>query len=160
MGRVIIALLLLFFAPSCFSENKPYEQLFQFKQGSLIEDETWSGKILLLSDVQVPKGVKLTIFPGSWVIYNEVDLYNLGNDPSKPEIIVNGELTISDNDEIKLYALGDENVQQYIREQSEIEAMVIQPKPEPLTDLEENLHTSKRAYAWLWVAVYSIWLVL
>ncbi len=160
MGRVIVSLVLMLFSHSSFSENKSYEQLFQFKQGSLNEDETWSGKVLLLSDVQVAEGVKLTISPGSWIIYNEVDLHNLGSDPSKPELIVNGELTISDNDEIKLYALGDEDVQQYIREQSDIEAVVIQPKPEPLADLEKNLHTSKRAYAWLWVAVYSIWLVL
>ena len=160
MGRVSFVLLFLLLTPFVLAENKTYQSLFQFKQGQLNEDETWSGKILLLSDVLIPEDIELTISPDSWIIYNEMDLNNQGNDPLKPEIISYGVLTITDNNSVKLYSLGDPEVQQYIDQQAGLESVAITPKPEPLTDLERDLHKSKRAYAWLWVLIYSIWLVL
>jgi len=161
MGRIALFIFFLCsIAPFCFAKDTPYEELFEFKQGVLEESETWSGKILLLGDVLIPEGVELTISPDSWIIYNEIDLGNLGSDAVKPEIVVNGKLNIPDNSNVKLVALGDSDVQKYIEDNSAIEAVAIKPKPEPLADLERDLHTSKRAYAWLWVAIYSIWLVL
>ena len=142
------------------ASEQTYETLFHFKQGELVENETWSGKILLLSDVLIPENIELTIMPESWIVYNEVDLNNLGVDPAKPEIITHGILTIPDNKSIKLFTLGDSEVQQYMDQHAGLESISITPKPEPLTDLERDLHKSKRAYAWLWVVIYSIWLVL
>lgn len=161
MGRVILFLLLLLHNLSAWAETRTYVDLFHFHQGILQSDEVWSGKNLILGDVIVPENLSLTIAPDSWLVFNEADLNNAGNKPERPELIVFGKLIKpSGTDAIHLFSLSDPTVQNYIQQNTAEKAIAIAPNEETLADLEKNLHESKRYYAWLWVAVYSIWLIL
>lgn len=161
MGRIIVVVCLCLFYNYALADTQKYADLFEFKQGKLQQDETWSGKVLLLSDVIVPEGIHLHIRKDSWLIFNEADLSNFGNNPNRPELIVNGQLSKPDGrNDIKIFSLGDDEVQEYIRSTLDSEIAIIKPKEEPLTDLKDNLQESKRHYAWVWAALYSIWLIL
>jgi hypothetical protein len=63
--------------------------------GTLIEDETWDGELIITGDITVPAGVTLTIAPGSLITFapNRDDLLG-GADPSRSELVVDGALII------------------------------------------------------------------
>ena len=63
--------------------------------GSLVEDETWGGELIITGDITVPAGVTLTIAPGSKITFspNRDDLFG-GSDQSRAELVVNGALII------------------------------------------------------------------
>ncbi|RLF30543.1 MAG: hypothetical protein DRM98_06595, partial [Thermoplasmata archaeon] len=61
--------------------------------GSLTEDETWSGTVVLTGDVTVPEGVALTIEPGTEVRFTALsDDQHGGEDSDRCELIVHGSL--------------------------------------------------------------------
>ena len=68
--------------------------------GTLVEDETWTGDLLLTGDITVPAGVTLTITPGSLITFapNRDDLLG-GSDASRAELIVEGALIIQGTEE-------------------------------------------------------------
>lgn len=161
MGRIIITLVLSVYGICLQAETLKYTDLFDFKQGELTNDEVWSGKILLLGDVIVPQGVQLSIEKNSWLIFNEADLAKTGKNINRPELIVHGQLNTPLNDKtIKIYSLGDMEVQNYINNSLDSEDIALKPQEEPLTDLKEDLHKSRNYYGLIWAAVYSIWLIL
>lgn len=160
MGRIIrqISFLLLLWAITP-AVAAPLESLFILKQGELHQDEIWTGKILLVSDVIVPEGRTLSIAPGTWLVFNEADFDNHGKHTERSELIVDGTL-IAQADSIALYSLGDAPVQEYIRQHGEPEAITIAPQPVEPSDLTNDWRKYKHNYALLWVVVYSLWLIL
>ncbi len=65
--------------------------------GIISEDVTWSGKVTLLGDVEIEKGATLTISPGTEVCFRpKADLYALGKDPERTEIIVTSGVLTAD----------------------------------------------------------------
>ena len=162
MGQIVYGLTLFFmFTLTVHAGNIPYEKLFNFKQGVIHHDEVWSGKILLLGDVVIPAGVNVEIKDNTWLVYNEVDLKNLGKNPDQPELIVQGNLQRpKGKNTVSLLALGDPQVQSYINSNLDRKTVAVQPRSENLQDLTQDLHKSRRYYVLIWAAVYSIWLVL
>ncbi len=66
--------------------------------GTLYEDETWSGSMVITGDITIPAGNALTILPGTDVIFAaERDDTMSGVDESRCELIVEGSL-IADGD--------------------------------------------------------------
>ncbi len=61
--------------------------------GALPDDECWSGEVVITGDVIVPRGVTLTIQPGTVIRFPALndDQYG-GNDISRSEMIVRGSL--------------------------------------------------------------------
>ncbi|RLA97759.1 MAG: hypothetical protein DRG83_15375, partial [Deltaproteobacteria bacterium] len=70
--------------------------------GTLTENETWSGTVVLTGDVTVPEGVTLTIEPGTQVIFPARSDDTGGGDPNVTELIVNGSLVATGNDSNKI----------------------------------------------------------
>ncbi len=63
------------------------------KEGSLADDETWSGNIEITGDVVVPEGVTLTILPGTVVHFaDNFDSTYSGTDINRTELLINGSL--------------------------------------------------------------------
>ena len=61
--------------------------------GTLTDDETWHGVVLLIGDVTIPAGVTVTIEPGTEVRVSALnDDQSGGNDTSRIEMIVHGTL--------------------------------------------------------------------
>ena len=162
MGRIALGFMLFScFVAKLYAGSVPYEKLFTFKQGVIQQDEVWSGKILLLGDVVIPPGVKVQIRDNTWLVFNEIDLQNMGNNPEQPELIVHGQLQRpAGKNNVKLYALGDTQVQSYINSQLDQKTVVVQAGKETMQDLTQDLHQAKRYYALIWAAVYSIWLII
>src|SRR3989339_731029 len=59
--------------------------LMENKQGPIIKDEGWSGRVHITGDVIINDGVTLTISPGTIVTFAERSKYN----HSKKETIIN-----------------------------------------------------------------------
>lgn len=134
------------------------ESLFTIKQGELTQDENWSGKILLVSDVVVPPGRTLTIAPGTWLVFNEADFDNRGKHARQAELIVNGSL-IAESDDILLSLLSGAQVQKYIQQQGPVDTVTIAPQPVTGNDLTQDWKKYKHNYALLWAMIYSLWLI-
>lgn len=63
--------------------------------GEIDRNTRWFGRIVLEGDVIVPKGVTLSIEPGTRILIQARDKTRSGKDPEKIEIIVNGTLLAS-----------------------------------------------------------------
>ncbi|MCB0306133.1 MAG: hypothetical protein KDI38_20400, partial [Calditrichaeota bacterium] len=64
-----------------------------FYSGEIDRNTRWFGRIVLEGDIVVPKGVTLSIEPGTRILIQAAgDKTRSGKDPEKIEIIVNGTL--------------------------------------------------------------------
>ncbi|MCP3875687.1 MAG: right-handed parallel beta-helix repeat-containing protein, partial [Desulfobacteraceae bacterium] len=81
---ILMLLLISFLTPNLFAATT---------SGTLSGDETWSGTISITGDVTVPFGKKLTIEPGTTVIFPaDSDDTTGGKDTSLSELIIYGSL--------------------------------------------------------------------
>ena len=162
MGRVVLCLFIHYvLIANAFAGDIAYKDLFTFKQGEIQKNEVWSGKILLLGDVVVPAGVDIEIKDNAWLVFNEVDLQNVGVKPEEPELIIHGDLyRPSGENNVQMFALGDPQVQSYINSQMDKETIVVQPTDEPMQDLKQDLNKSRRYYSLIWAFMYTFWLII
>ncbi len=159
MGRVI-ALVFLVSVSSHAGAVSIYD-VFTIKHGVLHDDETWTGKVLLLSDVVVPQENTLTLAAGTWLVFNGADMQNLGQDPARPELIVKGRVVRNGGaDSVSIMSINDPRVQDFIQAaMPAAEAVTIAPQNADLTPLKTEWRNYKRRYAILWAVLYSLWLV-
>ncbi len=92
-----------------FSETSGFKFFEVLSLGALKWSENWYGDIELKSDILVPCGTTLDLKPGAQIqVTPYYDEYNLGIDPKRVEIIVEGTLnsngTISDS--VLIYSAG------------------------------------------------------
>lgn len=138
------------------------QSLFVLKQGVLEQDEIWSGKILIPGDVVVPKEHTLTIAEGTWLVYNDVDLKNLGQFEDEPELIIRGQL-IKEGDSksgVMLLSISDPQVQDYIWQSISPNVVTVAPEEADLIPLQKQWRGFKHRYAILWTIISGIWLIL
>lgn len=158
MGRVIAERLVLLLLWLCWAAaavaDKPE---LQFKQGEISFDETWSGKIFLVSDVVVPEGVTLTIEDDTWLIFNDADFANRGEDPQRPEILIEGMLIVKTRSSIKSVMASDPGVVALLP--TGIRKVNIEPAKVDLTPLQLRWRDWRRRYSYVWSIIYSIALV-
>jgi len=63
--------------------------------GVLSQDESWSGVVSVTGDVVIPAGRTLTVTPGTQILFQALlDDRSSGDDPSRPELIVEGALVV------------------------------------------------------------------
>lgn len=160
MGRVVAVLILTAAMSSAVARDANIYDLFQIKQGNVSSNERWAGKILLTGDVLIPEGVTVDLQPGTWIIYNEMDLANLGNDSQVPELIVLGNLHVAPGgDSIKTFFLGAPEVQAFIAANTKLDAQDINVEPVRTDVFTNEWRDYKRRYAVLWAMLYSLWLI-
>ena len=103
-----------------------WAQDYQLREGILPKSEIWDKPTILTGDTVVPQNGLLTLAPGAWVIINDHDNHNLGQNPDLPELIVNGQLQLPPNtDEVKLYSIHNPRVQALLNQG---EYMTLQPQ--------------------------------
>ena len=158
MGRIISEYLVFLLLWFCWASSAAADNTgLQFKQGELSSDETWSGKIFLVSDVIVQEGVTLTIENNTWLIYNDGDFANRGDDPQRPEILVNGKLNVKTSSNIKSISASDPDAVALLP--NSIRKVNIEPADVDLTPLQLRWRDWRRRYSYVWSIIYSIALV-
>jgi len=133
-----------------------YDQL-TIKHGTLTQDETWSGKIMLTGDVLIPIGRKVTLRQGTWLVFNDFDIYNFGSDEKTPELIVAGELNRGRG--VRVMTVHDVAFQNFLS-QYKSDAVAIVPEEVDLTPLRDEWQSYKFQYGALWAVMYSLILIL
>lgn len=141
---------------SAINGKSVYED-FQMRSGQLKKNETWSGKNLLTADVQVPKGITLTLAPDTWIVYNNVDTQNIGKNPDRVELIVEGVMTQSPTNPAKILAISDQIVQDHFAQYNN--GIMINQDTLSTTPIQEKIRSHKRKYIISWVLTYCILLV-
>jgi len=134
--------------------------LVSVKHGKLTQDETWSGKILIIGDVLIPKGIKLTIAPNTWLIFNDTDIDNLGQIINTPEMIVKGILATpsTNKNSIQILTINDKKIKQLFKQKKSLN---LYPKDLDLTPLQDEWRSYFRdQYAPGWAIIYVILTVL
>jgi len=151
--RIVLLLLWLCWTAAAAADNTG----LQFKQGELSSDETWGGKIFLVSDVLVPEGITLTIENNTWLIYNDADFANIGDDPQRPEILVDGVLDVKTRSSIKSISASDPDVVALLP--NNVRKVNIEPADVDLAPLQRRWRDWRRHYSYVWSIIYSIALV-
>jgi len=88
IASFLIALIIIFNC-SAIAEVK--------KSGILSQNETWQGEIFLEGDVVVPEDLALEIKKGTLLFYEQKDLKNYGQDDTRPELVIYGDLILPEN---------------------------------------------------------------
>ena len=138
---VLILIFVLFSNLSIASPKFSYET----KSGELKEDEVWSGNILLVGDVLIPKGKILEIKEDTVIFCSDSDVNNLGLDPGKSEIIVYGKLKAKGNKETPILIASD------IGGLEKEEIVIIPEKPDT-----EKVLSEWKTFKWQYMVFWSI----
>ena len=128
------------------------------KNGTINQNESWSGRIILTGDVTIPKGITVTVMPHTWLVFQTQDHTPVGNDNNKVEIIALGNLIKSDNS-IKLMTTQNPLFQNFLKsyEQSDIPITV---QPVSTKEIESKWRSYKHQYAIIWAVMYSLAIIL
>lgn len=145
---IVISLFCLLLQNSVLGQS--IYELFKIKKGTLINDETWSGKILISHDVTIPTNREIKIKPNTWLVFNNT------------EIIVEGKLTTlkKDKNSVQILNLSDEKVQSFLKDNN-CQALDIQAKPVNLKPLKDEWRSYARyQYIMLWTIIYVVFTAL
>ncbi|MDA1354067.1 MAG: hypothetical protein O3A01_06360 [bacterium] len=115
------------------------------KMGRLSGDEIWRGQVRLVGDVVVPKGVTLHIAPDTILLFEQVDLKNLGTDNARVELIAEG-LILRE----KPYTIREFDV---YRLDGAHNAVEFTPKRVDTSPLTEEFREFRYWYSPLWFAI-------
>lgn len=152
---LFLSTLLIWASPS----TTPLSELDgETKLGQLHTSESWSGNIYLLGDVTIPKGVTLTITPGTHLYFADYDLLHSGDDPTKCEIIVNGFLDVQSIEDNPVRVLQLNQGQYELTDMKNRPTQVIKFDPyivetEPI---RQEFRQFKKQYVILWSLVYLL----
>lgn len=159
MGRVVVIFAGLLF---CFQARATdiYE-LFTVKWGLVEQNESWQGKILLIGDVRIGVGVTVDVAPGTWLVFSDYDVENIGVDARKPELIVDGYLrtTPDSTAPVEVLDMHDARVQQIMQALTPEQRVEIKPQMADVQPLVSQWNDYATRYAYLWAIFYSLWLV-
>jgi len=154
---VILFCLIPFMA---MAEVKYLEDEPNIKYGKLKENQTWRDDIYLVGDVIVPKGITLTIEPGTRIFFAEYDILQSGNDTEQTEILVDGELQANSSEEnpILVSTIGDPQWKKISEGDNSVQ---IEFKPYLIDTkaMREEFHQFKKQYIVLWTLIYAMWIL-
>jgi hypothetical protein len=131
----------------------------KIKVGELTQDEVWHGKILMIGDVTVPFGKKLTIKPGTQIIFDERDILESGKHKDQCELIIYGtvEADVGLKDSIKMISvLGLDS--QKILELDSVRVIRFSPYKIETEPLKKEFRDFKRRYLTVWGILYAMWI--
>lgn len=137
-----------------------YATEYQVKYGTLQKDEVWQGDIYLVSDVTIPKGITLTIKPGTRLYFAEYDISQSGEDPQRAEIIVNGTLNAqpTDKNPILVASIGQNQWKQLSSGEKAVQ-LEFKPYQIDTTAMKNEFHAFKTQYLIFWSLVYAMWII-
>ena len=71
---VRLSIFLLYLIPAIIIANSGsiYNEL-TIKNGTINQNESWSGKIILTGDVTIPNGITVTVMPDTWLVFQTQD---------------------------------------------------------------------------------------
>ena len=154
--RQLLLLAMLFFIglPLCHAAD------YQIKYGELKKDEVWQGDIYLVSDVTIPKGITLTIKPGTRLYFAEYDISQSGEDPERAEIIVNGTLNAqpTDKEPILVASIGKNQWKQLSAGDKTVQ-LEFKPYQIDTKAMKNEFHLFKTQYLILWSLIYAMWIL-
>jgi len=156
---VRLSIFLLYLIPAIIIANSGsiYNEL-TIKNGTINQNESWSGKIILTGDVTIPNGITVTVMPDTWLVFQTQDHTPIGKNDKKVEVIVLGNFIKSDNS-IKLMTTQSPLFQDFLNsyEQSNIP---ITAKPVSTKEIESKWRSYKHQYAIIWAVMYSLAIIL
>lgn len=128
------------------------------KIGLLNESESWSGNIYLLGDITIPKGKILKIKPGTTIYFADYDLLQSGNDPTKCEIIVHGDLDVQSTETkpVRLFQLNQGQYELISTQGRPTQILKFDPYVVETEPIRQEFRQFKNQYIILWSLVYLL----
>jgi hypothetical protein len=135
--------------------------LFTVKWGVVEQNEMWQGKILFIGDVRINAGVTIDVAPGTWLVFSDYDVENMGADAQKPELIIDGNLhTATDAAApIEVLDMHDARVKNLLQAIPSEQSVEVKPQTADVRPLFYQWNDYAIRYAYLWAIFYSLWLV-
>ena len=156
---VRLSIFLLYLIPAIIIANSGsiYNEL-TIKNGTINQNESWSGKIILTGDVTIPNGVTVTVMPDTWLVFQTQDHTPVGKNDNKVEIIALGNLIKSDNS-IKLMTTQSPLFRNFLNRYEQLDIPII-AQPVSTQKIESKWRSYKHQYAIIWAIMYSLAIIL
>ena len=144
----------------CLNINHKSIDKQQIKYGTISADQVWRNNIFLIGDVIIPKNVTVTIESGAKIKFASYDIYNVGKDKTKCEIIVYGTLDARPeiNKPIKVSSINDHNLNKLTLDKN-TQILKFYPYKIETEGLREEFRSFKIQYIDLWSLIYGLWVL-
>lgn len=128
------------------------------KVGVLHHSESWSGNIYLLGDITIPRHTTLTIQPGTALYFADYDLLRSGDDPTKCEMIVHGDLDVQSTDEnpVRVFQLNQGQYELKSTQSRPTQVLQFDPYVVETEPIRQEFRQFKNQYIILWSLVYLL----
>ena len=154
----VICLFLFMGSRAVWGNTTPFTDV---KIGTIASNETWSGKILLLGDVEIPAGVTVTVAPGTQFEIYPRDLTASGQNPADSEIIIDGNLNLEaiPTSPIQFSPLSEIPSEPMKLDNTSTRLIQFQPYQVDITSLRQDFRQFKSQYFVFWTILWGVqWL--
>lgn len=139
MKRVLSVFLIILFCNAFMLTS--FCQARIIRGGKLTVDEVWEGEVLLTENIIIPEGRKLTIKPGTKILYKTKN----GQEKKVPDFVVNGTLKIKDEEK------SDSSYTMLSLDDKKTQIIEFTPYEVDTKILRDEFRSFKEQYAWIWI---------